>query len=486
MMPRRLLGLAIIGIHILLLLYPIMYGHGNDNLILNLSKGDYARYTYNFYRIREAMEPEPEWVFILIEADILTPLTEDRVKYMVYPESKVYFTWRVEDIGEGGYLLELILELYNVGKYVPGEGENIVNISFTREVFVDFHGFTYHPVNGGWIEDWLFWLPGYELSNETIRLYIPLPMVGGNYVLSGSVTSNISEFLDTISNVNNDSITYWNRTVRLNIAEEGNKISVEIGDALISPYILYPPPASFSIDIMGSTFTGDRLILGGRDSLNYIDLERKGKVNMTHITKYYEKHPTHYLLPGLDEHIFLGAYGYIYASLVGLVSPTLSVYDSVTGLLLYVNDSMGVGQILPPSMVFKDNLNGATSPSYGVEMVLVDTNIDFSRPIIGGIPQEEGDMTTEQPGETDGEPTEESQPSNQTNIVEEINNRTTFETFNKTKTEEKVIDSEIIIPQRSDILRYIFEMGLKAVILSVTIVLVYILIRRFTLKNASK
>ncbi len=383
---------AIIPLMLMLIVtsFPLLWGDIGEYRSSGgaLEIGDYATYMYKFYGISDPSGypvNRANFSYMLIEADMLTRFTASRIKYLVYEESSVYFTWTVINITDSGYVLELELNLVNVLQLDIDGNKHVVNKSFSSLAHVDFKGFTYYLPSGGWVEDWLFWIPGHELLNVSLKFYQPLPMVGGGYVLNDMVKGSRSEFLDLLEAIKQESIDTWGREIRYELREYRN-MYIKIGDAIISPVVLHPPPNNIELEVLGSIFTGERLIVGGRESVNITESGGEEEVNVSTILAFYRSHPTHYMLNlSLPEHIFLGIDGLIYVAVWGISQPDLIVYDSVSGLLLYLKDESGIGQPLPPSVVFKDQLNGQRGRGWGIEMVLIDTSISMERPILGGI-----------------------------------------------------------------------------------------------------
>ncbi len=381
--------------------------------IFGLNIGDYAVYLYSFEKVEERYKKpgELDWVYVLMEADMLTSFTSNNTKLFIMNYSEVVFSWRVEDeLGEY-LLLKLNLSIHNAlmdgnGEYTP------VNRSYVKYALLDKNGYLYDFESRGWVEDWLFLLDTSSLANGTLKLGQPLPLIGGNYAIEEVFTKNISRVREIVDKINQLSREIWGRDVRYILEDIDGKLLLNIGDAIISPFVVYPPPSNMRIETMDRLFTGERLAVGGFDAIKYVD-PSSVSIDNERLLQYLRSFPTYFEFPREPNSpynaLLLGVDGYTYAIAIGIFIPKLMVYDSISGLLLHVEG----GKMLPPSLIFKSSLNGHAAEGWRVSAQLYDTNIDLERPIIGKAPTDESTVE-------DDTTNEESTNQNVTDVDETI------------------------------------------------------------------
>ena len=358
---------------------------------ISIKIGDYAVYKYFFKKVgdRDRNPDEVGWVYVLMEADMLTRFTENLPSYYILNSSDVYFRWDVLDISNDGLYLRLNLTLINVldNRFKP---YNILNKSFIDDVFVSWDGNLYSIRTGGWVEDWLFWIQTSNLHEGVLKLFQPIPLVGGDYAVDLVYTSNYSFVKMVLNEMDSRSREVWGRGIRYDLRETSDKLYLHIGDSLITYFVVYPPPTDLHLNVLGKMLTGERLAIGGSEASKYVDISRV-TVNGSREERFLSGFPTYFRLPrdsqGFREQLYIGINGFTYDVTLGVGTPQLVVYDALSGLLLYLK-GISPSQYLPPSLIFKDHLNGHPYPGYTVYMKLVETSINLDRPIIGGFEEE--------------------------------------------------------------------------------------------------
>ncbi len=384
-------------------------GGASPTMDMGVSVGSYAIYQYTFYEASEPISDTDSTVAVLYTGNMSTSIHDHRgAVYIIESYSKVFFKWEVIDINDDGFMLNLTLSLVNVtyfeGVFATREGSWSYNLSveFKEQVFIDHYGMVHDPESGGWVEEWLFWLSDPGFTKPILKMNPISPAFHSSVVnellrLGESVEVNGSIFM-----INQESRRIWGRNASLKFIQVSDRYArVRGGDALTSFTVLYPPPTDYSLRVLDQVFTGERLILGGMDAPRYKGMgleDLDTEYLLSELNRIEGRIPVKAEVAGYK--VYLGVNGHVYVSMgINPGSPVISVYDRVSGLLLYIDYGTLSPWIIPPSAAFKHGLNGFAMSWMGVSLVLIETNIDMDKPVIGYIPedpssggaQEEGD-----------------------------------------------------------------------------------------------
>ncbi len=384
------------------LIHPVYASQeSSDSLVV----GKYARYRLNvrfsnihFSEFGIPLAGElvpPEYVFRL----------EKDFSYLITNESEVEFYWEVKDVDYSGVYLEVLLRYINLLKVNwlednPLSGEILeenVTLRFNRDILVTWDGFIYG--DGRWLGSWMFWLPSRSVGEEALLLYNPFPLYGGSFSYKKFLDYNSSySVFKTLEEINRTSYSLYGASIRLETYELGDRRYIALGDGFVNFIVISPPPYPVGYKY-GDIFVGGERIAYYSEPVNngYEVLLERVKNKLSNLSNYFvfedDVFPPLILYP--NGWIFF--FEVIFSS---SVYPKNMLYDSITGLLLKWSDDDDIGQMLVPLPVFWDEVFGIpTSIVREYSWMLVDTNIDFSRPsIIVGPDTEEDEPEDSQEG----------------------------------------------------------------------------------------
>jgi hypothetical protein len=356
---------------------------------------------------------------------------------MWYWAEEALLNWSIVKIEQGRVVVNLTLTLLNAAQCrdcyaCPGRDAVLVNRALSTLVEVDLETLGVY-VNGSWVGEWFFLATLNQLRGEKGELIVERSDIATTTVTHIEFNETIRQHVEIVK--------AFISLLREELGDEASKY-VEILDPLqvsISIAIngtseglrllrfslrgragfnyIKPPPSDFSIEVRGYSISGDRIatlgalrgpgrgtILDGVKQGVYV-VEREVPVGSykvfslrfkgTPLKVYalphpYYPDPRNYACfaysPDSRELYMFGGIG---CGAVGATSVS-AYYDFITGVALYAKvEGITIHWFLNPyyaALGVREVRRGVVVPtSLSVEFTLVDTNISFERPVIGGV-----------------------------------------------------------------------------------------------------
>jgi len=328
-------------------------------------------------------------------------------KYSLYDRSKAPIVFILnthkENIRVSSYNWSILWRVLNVdGKYIvvnytleASEAE-IVNISSTktstytlkqftiaRKYLIDIETLDVYSVDKGnnkmiWVGEWPFLLQPLATVKKSVKLL---------YLMKVNVSVSIDDLKDlanTLEKVNETVINVTNGAKVYKPLIKGER--ARLSDKIVVFTVLNPPPTKYSFKIKDYVISGDRIV-NGKGEPFWIPDDAKEAFNKLYNSsnrpiRFYEGVTAGYVRIVM----MVDPSGDVYVQMsIGRLKSIY--YDAITGVLLYMNTKsendlyMLIGF---KDMVFYDNIRvGVYHGEKDIVVKLVDTNIDFNRPVFG-------------------------------------------------------------------------------------------------------
>lgn len=369
--------------------------------------------------------------------------------------------WKIVDVSNDSHIKveyeinmsnAVILEELNPLNIMEGriDRNKTIDITLKKVYLVNLETLDTYTVDGReWVGEWIFLLQPRLTINMGIKylsispgnLTINIPY---NYETMGEIISYMKLINDTVFNYSDGAKTYYPLDDR-EFYEEIGSITFIISNSIANFFFVHPPPYEVDYDNGGLYFDKSRLC-GYFSSLyayattlfqEYNDSFQE-LYNSSDRKMMFIKFPS--FIDESDYYIFMidpnGDVHWMW------IYPANVTYDSVTGVLLLFEGGPELPYVLFP---FKDLSRNYTASVFGsfitASIRLVETNLDFSRPIFGKRLQNNNSEANSVTRESEEEP--------------------------EMGTDEKLFD----------IKRHIYFIGVVVVIIPVIIIILYRLLR---------
>jgi hypothetical protein len=339
-------------------------------------------------------------------------------KNFSYATNTIVVNYTIVNVRGDSLVVNLSITLVNTDVCRDDVCENIVergvNKTFSTIIELDNRFGAY--INGSWVTDWIFIATLNQLKGEEPKICEAMLNMSSGTAYDPedpNFNKSITIFLNTLrAEIGEEMLRYITNSTHVFGSEDRIMALTSSGKpartlffysrSVYYMYVISPPPTSFSITIKNHTLSGDRIAVV-KPITHVIDFlvnvsrvtESEKVINASagkvYVLRFRNLPLKLYALelPG-PIYLFLLLYN-LDRKTISILSPSASLlsayYDYVTGVLLYADidirlllstymNALGIRSVGSPAALSQTGFMG--------KLILVDTNIDFERPVIGG------------------------------------------------------------------------------------------------------
>jgi len=317
------------------------------------------------------------------------------IKYIADPiNSSIFFYWKVVDIIKEYILVEIKIVATNV---LNEETNLLANYSFSYKFLVDKHtldtyNITHDGRRGVWVGEWPYLLQPIFSSEEGVKLiYIfdsPTCMAL-NKTMYNLVLRDVERINKIVYKVSNGtkifSLTSLNTDVTINGSLKEYYLYC-IGSKSAVFTIIHPPPAQLSYNLSGIILGPERI--ASSEKMKGIILG-KSILNSLLNPNYNSSERGLIIDHLLNFTVLIDPWGNVYSVMLKQIP---IIYDSLTGILLKASSSGFIAWNVLPFLCLRERIDITFRSLFPDDykrarfiIELVETNISFYRPVIGGV-----------------------------------------------------------------------------------------------------